>query len=61
MYATRLKAAGLTWPLPPDMDDAAMERLVYPPPAPSRVRRSEPDWPAVHRELECPGVPYLRR
>jgi transposase len=58
-YATRLKAAGVTWPLPPDMDDAALERLVYPPPAPSRVRRPEPDWPAVHRELERPGVMLL--
>ena len=58
-YATRLRAAGLGWPLPPELDDAALERLVYPPPAPSRVRRPEPDWPAVHRELKRRGVMLL--
>ena len=41
------------------MDDAALERLVYPPPPHSRVRRPEPDWPAVHRELKRPGVMLL--
>ena len=58
-YATRLQAAGLAWPLPSDLDDTALEQLVYPPPAPSRVRRPEPDWPAVHRELKRPGVTLL--
>ena len=58
-YATRLRAAGLGWPLPPELDDTALERLVYPPPAPSRVRRPEPDWPAVHRELKRRGVMLL--
>src|SRR5512132_3207363 len=58
-YATRLNAAGLTWPLPPELDDAALERLVYPPPPHSRMRRPEPDWPAIHRELEHPGVMLL--
>jgi transposase len=56
---SRLKAAGLTWPLPPDLDDAALERLVYPPPPHSLVRRPEPDWPAIHRELKRPGVMLL--
>ena len=58
-YATRLNAAGLTWPLPPELDDAALERLVYPPPPHSRVRRPEPDWPAIHRELKRPRVMLL--
>jgi transposase len=58
-YATRLNAAGLTWPLPPELDDAALERLVYPPPPHSRMRRPEPDWPAIHRELKRPGVMLL--
>jgi hypothetical protein len=53
-YATRLKAAGLTWPPPPDLDDAALERLIYPPPPHSGVHRPEPDWPAIHRELKRP-------
>jgi transposase len=51
-----LKAAGLTWPLPPDLDNAALERLVYPPPPRSLVHPPEPDWPAIHRELKRPGV-----
>ena len=58
-YATRLKAAGLTWPLPADLDDAALERLIYPRPVPSRKRRPEPDWPALHREVKRPGVTLL--
>ena len=58
-YATRLKAAGLSWPLAADLDDAELERLVYPPVAPSRQRRPEPDWPALHREFKRPGVTLL--
>lgn len=27
----RLRAAGLSWPLPAELDDAALERRLYPP------------------------------
>src|SRR5437763_2520575 len=53
----RVKRAGLSWPLPEDLSDEALERLVYPPAAvTAKDRRPQPDWPVVHRELRRPGV-----
>ena len=51
-YARRASAAGLSWPLPEGLDDAALEAALFPPSPPSRVRRPEPDWARVHRELQ---------
>ncbi len=49
----RLKAAGLSWPLPADLDDVALEQRLYPPPpVASPERRSLPDCAAIHRELK---------
>ena len=31
-YLRRAEAAGLGWPLPAEMDDGALERLLFPPP-----------------------------
>jgi transposase len=52
-YLERLKAAGLGWPLPSDLDDVALERRLFPPPpvAPSEDRFL-PDCAAIHRELK---------
>ena len=53
----RANRAGLSWPLPEDLSDATLERLVYPPPqATAKDRRPQPDWAAVHRELRRSGV-----
>jgi transposase len=52
----RARAAGLSWPLPDDMDDAALEAALFPPTAPSTVRRPLPDWGHVHTELKRKGV-----
>jgi transposase len=56
-YVRRLKAAGLSWPLPEDMDDAALERrlfanTLYTPAS----ERPLPDWSRVHQELKRKGV-----
>ena len=49
----RLKAAGLSWPLPADLDDVVLERRLYPPqPVTSAERRSLPDCAAIHKELK---------
>ena len=45
-------AAGLSWPLPEGLDDAALEAALFPALPPSRVPRPEPDWQYVHRELQ---------
>lgn len=53
----RAKRAGLSWPLPENLDDDALERLLYPPKTPMAGEvRPQPDWAAVHRELRRPGV-----
>ncbi len=56
----RAEAAGLSWPLPDDLDDAALERHLYAdvpgaehPPVP---KRPLPDWAHVHAELKRKGV-----
>ena len=51
-YAGRARAAGLSWPLPERLDDAALEAALFPPLPPSRVPRPEPDWDRVHPELQ---------
>jgi hypothetical protein len=53
----RARRAGLSWPLPEELSDEALERLLYPPPRVAAAdRRPQPDWPAIHRELRRPGV-----
>ena len=51
-YVRRASAAGISWPLPEGVEDAALEAALYPAPPPSRVARPEPEWPDVHRELQ---------
>jgi transposase len=55
-YLQRLQAAGLGWPLPEGLDDAALERRLFPGQAPTKAPRAEPDWAAVDRELRRKGV-----
>jgi len=52
----RAKVAGLSWPLPPDLDDTALERMLYPPQVPSNRTRPEPDWAYIHSQLKQKGV-----
>ena len=41
----RARRAGLSWPLPENMSDEALERLLYPPPlVAAKDRRAQPDW-----------------
>lgn len=60
-YLNRTRHAGLSWPLPPELDDdVRLENRLYPPPSdlPSE-ERPQPDWAAVHRELRRPGVTLM--
>lgn len=50
-YLGRAKVAGLTWPLPPEMDDEALERLLFPSEGQPVKDRPEPDYAAIHLEL----------
>jgi len=60
LYLQRANAAGLTWPLPEDLDDAALEARLFTRPtcAPARDR-VRPDWQALHQELKKPGVTLM--
>ena len=51
-YVRRASAGGFFWPLPEGLDDTALETALFPPSPPSRIRRPEPDWGHVHRELQ---------
>jgi transposase len=56
-YLHRAAAAGLQWPLPEDLDDAALEaRLFARPAVPPARDRVVPEWPPLHQELKKPGV-----
>jgi transposase len=57
----RAQAAGLNWPLAPDMTDAALEERLFSNRGvkPGRRRRVEPDWPVLVREMKRPGVNLL--
>ena len=48
----RASAAGLSYPLPADLDDERLERLLYPQhPRAITSRRTPPDWASLHNEL----------
>lgn len=58
-YLSRARVANLAWPLPPEMDDGALERLFFPCVAEMAPNRSLPDWSYIHRELRGPGMTLL--
>ena len=56
-YLARFTASGLAWPLPAEMDDAALEaRLFTRAATPSPTTRPVPNWATVHQELKRKGV-----
>lgn len=56
-YLLRAKLAGLTWPLPAQLDDGALENLLFPPQRPiASDSRQMPDMDYVHKELKRKGV-----
>src|SRR3954470_6866678 len=55
---SRATAAGLTWPLDPEVTDAVLEQRLF---ARAGVKQGmrrlpEPDWPSLVREMRRPGV-----
>jgi transposase len=54
-YLERARRAGLRWPVPAELDDAALEARVFPA-APVNRERVLPDLAEVHQELKGVGV-----
>ena len=59
-HLRRARKAGLGWPLPDGLDDAALEVLLFrKEPAPPTEARPLPEWEYVHRELRRPAVTLM--
>lgn len=60
-YVNRARRAGLTWPLPTELDhDVQLENRLFPPPSDRPGdERPHPDWALVHRELRRPNVTLM--
>ncbi len=56
LHLNRASAAGLSWPLPADMDDQALEAALFPNQSSSLRARVEPDYAAMHKELKRKGI-----
>src|ERR1700756_4410691 len=57
-YLRRATVVGITWPVPPELDDAALERMLFTPPGfiTAEKLRPQPDWAYIHSELRRPNV-----
>ena len=56
-YLLSAEKAGLSWPLCPDLDDAALENLLFPPAQHiSQDRRQMPPLDYIHGELKRKSV-----
>ncbi len=52
----RARACGLEWPLPEEMNDAAIRAAIYPKKSRSDASKAEIDHVRIDREMERPGV-----
>jgi len=59
-YIHRAQAAGLSWPLPDELDDTQLERLLYPPLPAKTGSRPQPDCAKMHEELKQKGVTLVQ-
>ena len=56
-YVRRAAMAGPSWPLPDEIDDAELERRLFPPAAAgSSAARTDPDWSHIHTQMKRRGV-----
>ena len=57
--ADRAKARGLEWPLPEEMNDAAIRAVIYPGEPRADASKAEIDHERVDREMGRPGVTLM--
>jgi len=58
-YITRAQRVGITWPIPPGMDDTGLERLLFPSWGDPSRQKEEPDWSSVYQESKHPAVTLM--
>ena len=58
-YLERARQAGLSWPLPDQLDDGELEGRLFVTAAPPAQPRPLPDWQHVHLEQRRPGVTLM--
>ncbi|MCP3669131.1 MAG: IS21 family transposase, partial [Gammaproteobacteria bacterium] len=52
-YLQRASRAGLTWPLPEELSDTALEHQLFPdPPTPAQRDQALPDWLYIQKEFK---------
>ena len=59
-YLRRTTEAGLSWPLPAELNEAHLEQLLFP--SPPDIPAQAPDIPEldqIHKELKCKHVTLL--
>src|SRR6266542_926491 len=60
-YIRRAAVIGITWPIPAELDDTALERELFAPAGYNPPRSKPlPDWGRVHAELRRRGVTLAR-
>ena len=55
-YLNRARVAGLSWPLPEEMDDDELERRLFPDVAKPTLHYPQPDYEVMKKELAHKGV-----
>jgi len=58
-YVRRAAGAGLSWPPPDELDDAALEAKLFPASTSPSAPRPQPDLKQIHQELKRDGVTLL--
>jgi transposase len=58
-YIRLASTAGLSWPLPDELDDNGLEKLLYRQVAAREPTYAEPDYALVHQELKKKGVTLI--
>ena len=60
-YVRRAAVIGISWPIPEELDDTALERKLFTPPGAmtEEAVRPQPDWVRIHTEMRRAGVTLL--
>src|ERR1022692_4379826 len=55
-YVRRAGVIGIAWPVPEEIDDAELERRLFPAPGETALPRAAIDWRKIHAEMKRPSV-----